>query len=96
VIYNVGYLHTSNPGYDRDDTSCPLKNNGILFHKAKNLNLTCIINLRIYIKQTEIKACVKTKAVYKIYKCGINTVSTKQCSLKDINILSFDLSFSDV
>ena len=28
-------LHTSNPGYDVDDTSCPLKNNGILFHKAK-------------------------------------------------------------
>jgi hypothetical protein len=34
---------TSNPGYDKDDTSCPLKNNGVLFHKAKNLNLTCII-----------------------------------------------------
>ena len=37
------YSHISNPGYDRDDTSCPFKNNGILFHKAKNLNLTCII-----------------------------------------------------
>jgi hypothetical protein len=39
----ICYLHTSNPGYDSDDTSCPLKNNGILFHKAENLNLTCII-----------------------------------------------------
>ena len=29
-------LHTSNPGYDIDNNaSCPLKNNGILFHKAK-------------------------------------------------------------
>jgi hypothetical protein len=38
-------LHTSNPGYDIDDASYPLKNNGILFHKgqSKNLNLTCII-----------------------------------------------------
>ena len=37
-------MFTSNPGYDiKDDTSCPLKNNGILFHKAKHLNLTCII-----------------------------------------------------
>ena len=73
------YLHTSNTGYDGDDTSCPLKNNGILFHKAKNLNLTCIIK-NIY--KQKIKALVKTKAVYKILKCGINT--TKQCSLKDI------------
>ena len=39
----VIYAFTSNPGYDKDDTSCPLKNNGILFHKAKHLNLTCII-----------------------------------------------------
>jgi hypothetical protein len=76
------YLHTSNPGYDRDDTSCPFKNNGILFHKAKILNLTCIINNILYIIKQKIKACVKTKAVYKIYKCGIHT--TKQCSLKDI------------
>ena len=85
------YLHTSNPGYDRDDTSCPLKNNGILFHKAKKLNLTCIINS---ILKQKIKACVKTKAVYKIYKCGMNT--TKQCSLKDIIyfILSFDFYIS--
>jgi hypothetical protein len=77
------YLHTSNPGYYRDDTGCPFKNNGILFHKAKNLNLTCISNNIMYIKQ-KIKACycVKTNAVYKIYKCGMNT--TKQCSLKDI------------
>jgi hypothetical protein len=37
------HLHTSNPGYDRDNPSCPLKNNGILLHKAKYLNLTCII-----------------------------------------------------
>jgi hypothetical protein len=43
IVIHVGYLHTSNHGYDRDDTSCPLKNNGILFHKAKNLNLNCII-----------------------------------------------------
>jgi hypothetical protein len=36
------YAFTSNiTGYDKDDTRCPLKNNGILFHKAKHLNLTC-------------------------------------------------------
>ena len=29
------FIHTSNPGYDIDNASCPLKNNGILFHKAK-------------------------------------------------------------
>ena len=28
-------LHTSNPGYDIDDASCLLKNNGIIFHKVK-------------------------------------------------------------
>jgi hypothetical protein len=58
---------TSNPGYDRDDTSCPLKNNGILFHKAKHLNLTCIIK---NICKAKILTCGKTKAVYKMYKCG--------------------------
>ena len=47
-------LHISNPGYDIDDASCPLKNNGILFHKSKKLKLIH----------------VKTKAVYKIYKGG--------------------------
>jgi hypothetical protein len=45
IVIHVGYLHTSNPGYDGDDTSCPLKNNGILFHKAKNLNLTYIMHI---------------------------------------------------
>jgi hypothetical protein len=69
IVIHVGYLQTSNPGYDRDDTSCPLKNNGILFHEAK----ISLVLLRIYIKR-KIKACVKTKAVYKKYKCCINTV----------------------
>jgi hypothetical protein len=60
-------LHTSNPGYDIDDASCPLKNNSILFHKAKIW--ISLVLLRMYIKQ-KIKAYVKTKAGYKIYKCG--------------------------
>jgi hypothetical protein len=69
-----------------------LKNNGILFHKAKNLNLTCIINNILYVKQ-KIKACAKTKAVYKIYKCGMNT--TKHAVLIERhNILSFDFYIS--
>ena len=46
------YLHTSNPGYDRDDTSCLLKNNGIPFIQSKNLNLTCIIK-NIYTAKTK-------------------------------------------
>ena len=36
--------------------ACPLKNNGILFHKAKHLNLTCIIK-NIYKAKTLCELC---------------------------------------
>ena len=60
------FIHTSNPGYYRDDTSCPLKIT--VFYSTKQ-NIQILLVLLNDIKQ-KIKACVKTKAVYTIYKCG--------------------------
>ena len=88
-------LHTSNPGYDIDDASCPLKNNGILFHKAK-INISLVYIKNTYKAKNLSLFMSKRKLFTKFITKVVNT--TKQCSLKDMyNIvtyinLSFDLS----